>query len=57
VRSLVEEIRSHERQIQDILVNKANMPRPHFIKIYAGAEGSKRWLTAELNAGHAWSER
>jgi RNA polymerase primary sigma factor len=56
VRSLVEEIRSHERQIQDILVNKANMPRPHFIKIYAGAEGSKRWLTAELNSGNPWSE-
>ena len=56
VRSLVEEIRSHERKIQYILVDKANMPRPHFIKIYAGAEGSKRWLTAELNAGHAWSE-
>ncbi|MCC6209734.1 MAG: RNA polymerase sigma factor RpoD, partial [Burkholderiales bacterium] len=56
VRGLVEEIRSHERKIQDILVNKANMPRPHFIKIYAGAEGSKRWLTAELNAGNAWSE-
>ncbi len=57
VRSLVEEIRSHERKIQDILVNKAQMPRSHFIKIYAGAEGSKRWLTAELNAGHAWSEQ
>ncbi|MEK6246390.1 MAG: RNA polymerase sigma factor RpoD, partial [Pseudomonadota bacterium] len=56
VRSLVEEIRSHERQIQDILVNKAQMPRQHFIKVYAGAEGSKRWLTAELNAGHPWSE-
>ena len=56
VRGLVEEIRSHERKIQDILVNKANMPRQHFIKIYAGAEGSKRWLTAELGAGHAWSE-
>jgi RNA polymerase primary sigma factor len=55
VRSLVEEVRSHERQIQDILVNKANMPRSHFIKVYAGAEGSKRWLTAELNAGHPWS--
>jgi len=57
VRSLVEEIRSHERKIQEILVNKAQMPRSHFIKIYAGAEGSKRWLTAELNAGHAWSEQ
>jgi RNA polymerase primary sigma factor len=57
VRSLVEEIRSHERQIQDILVNKAQMPRSHFIKIYAGAEGSKRWLTTELQSGHAWSEQ
>jgi RNA polymerase primary sigma factor len=56
VRSLVEEIRSHERKIQSILVDKANMPRSHFIKIYAGAEGSKRWMTTELNAGHAWSE-
>jgi RNA polymerase primary sigma factor len=56
VRSLVEEIRSHERRIQDISVDKANMPRPHFIKVFAGTEGSKRWLTAEINAGHPWSE-
>ncbi len=56
VRALVEEIRSHERQIQYLLVTKANMPRQHFIKVYAGAEGSKRWLTTELNAGNPWSE-
>jgi len=56
VRSLVEEIRAHERQIQAILVDKAQMPRQHFIKIYAGTEGSKRWLAAELNAGNPWSE-
>ena len=56
VRNLVEEIRSHERQIQNILVNKAQMPRSHFIKVYAGAEGSKRWLTTELNSSHAWSK-
>ncbi|MEW6690647.1 MAG: RNA polymerase sigma factor RpoD, partial [Pseudomonadota bacterium] len=56
VRSLVEEIRSHERGIQDICVNKAQMPRPHFIKVYAGAEGSKRWLTGEINAANPWSE-
>ena len=56
VRSLVEEVRSHERGIQDICVNKAQMPRQHFIKIYAGAEGSKRWLTTEINAANPWSE-
>ena len=39
------------------MVNKAQMPRSHFIKIYAGAEGSKRWLTTEVNATNAWSEQ
>ena len=56
VRSLVERIRQYERGILDICVNKAQMPRAHFIKVFAGTEGSKRWLTNELNAGHAWSE-
>ena len=45
VRSLVDEIRRHERAIHDISVEKAQMPRPHFIKVFAGTEGSKRWLS------------
>jgi len=57
VRSLVDDIRSHERQIHDISVNKAQMPRQHFIKVFVGTEGSKRWLTGEINAGNAWSEQ
>jgi RNA polymerase primary sigma factor len=56
VRSLVDEIRRHEREIHDISVEKAQMPRQHFIKVFAGTEGSKRWLTAEINAGNPWSE-
>src|SRR5438067_3180053 len=56
VRSLVDEIRRHEREIHDIAVDKAQMPRPHFIKIFAGTEGSKRWLTSELNMGNPWTE-
>src|SRR6266850_1636116 len=56
VRSLVDEIRRHEREIHDIAVDKAQMPRPHFIKIFAGTEGSKRWLATELNAGNPWNE-
>jgi RNA polymerase primary sigma factor len=56
VRSLVDEIRRHEREIHDISVEKAQMPRQHFIKVFAGSEGSKRWLTMELNATHPWSE-
>ncbi|HUJ86698.1 MAG TPA: RNA polymerase sigma factor RpoD [Burkholderiales bacterium] len=56
VRSLVDDIRSREREIHNICIEKAQMPRQHFIKVFAGTEGSKRWLTNELNAGHPWSE-
>jgi len=56
VRSLVDEIRRHEREIHDISVDKAQMPRQHFIKVFAGTEGSKRWLSAEINADQPWTE-
>jgi RNA polymerase primary sigma factor len=57
VRSLVDEIRRHERAIHDISVDKAQMPRQHFIKVFASTEGSKRWLATEINAEHPWSEQ
>ena len=56
VRGLVDGIRSREREIHNICTDKAQMPRQHFIKVFAGTEGSKRWLTSELNGGHPWSE-
>src|SRR5207245_381438 len=56
VRSLVDEIRRHERQIHDICVEKAQMPRQHFIKIFPGTEGSRRWLTNDISAAQPWSE-
>src|SRR3954463_9875652 len=57
VRSLVDEVRRYERAIHDVSVEKAQMPRPHFIKVFAGTEGSKRWLTAEVNSDQPWSEQ
>jgi len=56
VRGLVDEIRSHEREIHNICTDKAQMPRQQFIKVFAGTEGSRRWLTAEINGGSPWSE-
>src|SRR3989441_8631986 len=56
VRSLVDEIRRHERAIHDICVEKAQMPRQHFIKIFAGTEGSRRWLSNDINVAQPWSE-
>ena len=56
VRGLVDEIRRHEREIHDISVDKANMPRQHFIKVFAGTEGSRRWLSTEMNTEQPWTE-
>src|SRR5262247_2278899 len=56
VRSLVDEVRRYERSIHDVSVDKAQMPRAHFIKVFAGTEGSKRWLTVEVNAEQPWTE-
>jgi RNA polymerase primary sigma factor len=56
VRSLVDEVRRYERGIHDLSVDKAQMPRQHFIKIFAGTEGSKRWLTAEIHAEQPWTD-
>ena len=56
VRKLVEEIRRHERAVLDLCVNKANMPRTHFIKEFPGKEVSVRWVKGEIDGGHPWSE-
>jgi len=56
VRRLVEEVRSYERHIMEICVERAKMPRPHFIKEFPGKEGNLRWIKGEIEAGRPWSE-
>ncbi len=57
VRDIVEEVRSHERAIMDLAVNKSGMPRPHFIKTFPGLEGNPEWLATELAAKAPYSEQ
>jgi len=56
LRSQVEEVRSKEKQIYEIMVNKCGMPRAHFLKYFPGAETSTRWVTREADGGHPYSE-
>jgi len=56
LRAQVEEVRSLEKQIYEIMVNKCGMPRPHFLKHFPGAETNQRWATREAEGGHAYSE-
>jgi RNA polymerase primary sigma factor len=57
VRGMVEEIRAHERKIMDFCVEKAGMPRAHFIKVFPGNEVNLAWLESELNLGKPYVER
>ncbi len=56
VRSLVEEVRSHERAIMDIAVNKCGMPRAHFIKVFPGNEGNPDWIASEIATKKPYAE-
>ncbi len=55
VRGMVDEVRSHERAIMDLCVNKSQMPRPHFIKVFPGNETNLRWVKNEIAANRPWS--
>ncbi len=55
LRGTVEKIRSHERQVMDLSVNKAGMPRAHFIRAFPGHETSADWVDKEMAAKKAYS--
>ncbi|PLX76519.1 MAG: RNA polymerase sigma factor RpoD [Azoarcus sp.] len=48
VRRMVEQVRGHERHILQLCVNRAGMPRQHFIKIFPGHETDSDWIDNEL---------
>ncbi|MBL8451338.1 MAG: RNA polymerase sigma factor RpoD, partial [Zoogloea sp.] len=51
VRHMVDQARGHERKILNLCVDKAGMPRQHFIKSFPGNETNLDWLKAEISAG------
>jgi len=56
MRNLVEEVRGHERNIQELCVTKARMPRPYFIKTFPGNEEQLDWAAREVAAKKPYSE-
>jgi len=55
LRTMVDEVRSYEREIMDICVQKVRMPREHFIKVFPGNEDNMQWVAQEIAAGSAYS--
>jgi len=50
VRGMVEAARKHERKILHLCVDKAHMPRQHFIKVFPGNETNLEWLKGEVQS-------
>jgi RNA polymerase primary sigma factor len=55
VRGMVEAVRNHERKILHLCVDKAKMPRQHFIKVFPGNETDMEWLKHEVQSGKAYA--
>lgn len=56
LRGQVDDVRTLERSILSICVNKAGMPREQFIKLFPGNETNLKWSNKLVNAGHSFSE-
>ncbi len=56
LRWLVDEVRSYEREIMELCVNKAGMPRAYFIKTFPGNEDNLTWVGSEVVSRKPYSE-
>ena len=55
-RALVGDVRNCERNIMELCVTKAKMPRNHFIKAFPGNETNLDWLMQEIEVGKPYSQ-
>jgi RNA polymerase primary sigma factor len=56
VRKVVDEVRSHERAIMDLCIDKSGMPRAHFIKAFPGNEDDLNWVGREVTGRKPYSD-
>ena len=56
VRQVVEEVRTYERAIMDLAMDKSGMPRTHFIETFPGAEVDLYWIERELEARKPYTD-
>ena len=55
VRQMVDRVRARERQILNLCVERARMPRQHFLKTFPGHETDLEWLPREIALSKPYS--
>jgi RNA polymerase primary sigma factor len=56
VRQVVEEVRTYERGIMDLAMDKSGMPRTQFIKTFPGSEVDLEWVGRELEVRKPYTD-
>ena len=56
LRKMVDRIRSHERQIMQLCVREAKMPRIKFIETFTANETNKKWITSHTRSRAKYSK-
>ena len=56
VRGVVEEVRGYERNVMDLAVDKAGMPKTRFIKTFKGCEVDPEWVEREVEVRKPYVE-
>jgi RNA polymerase primary sigma factor len=56
VRGVVWEVRRHERNVMDLAVDKAGMPKTRFIKTFKGCEVDPEWVEREVEVRKPYVE-
>jgi RNA polymerase primary sigma factor len=55
LRHLVERVRSHEREVMELCVNSAGMPRQTFVKNFPGNETNPQWIIDEAGSRKSYA--
>jgi len=55
LRAQVSQVRTHERAILHTCVDRAGVPRAHFVKTFPGNETNLQWVIQEVAADHPYS--
>jgi RNA polymerase primary sigma factor len=55
LRGQMEQVRSIERAVLELCVNRCGMPRAHFIKVFPGNETDLDWVDGEVNSAYPYS--
>lgn len=56
MRSMLEDVRSHERAIMALCVQKGKMPRQTFVTSFPGFEVDQTWIGKHIDSGKPYSE-